>query len=117
MDNIREFEGVFYRLDDIDVNGRPYEDAQPVSMLKETEEELRIRLERERKLKIQKAQMADDEHRDAPECQKTCNTCNCSNNYKILFATNTHEGVKYDTYGFEIQDDVCHHHNKIYGKK
>lgn len=117
MKDLREIEGVFYNLVDIDINGRPYEDAQPVSMLKETEEELRIRLERERKLKIQKAQMADDEHRDAPKCQKTCSTCECSNNYKILFATNTHEGVKYDTYGFEIQEDVCHHHNKIYGKK
>ena len=26
------------------------------------------------------------------------------NEYILLFATNTHEGVKYDTYGFEIKD-------------
>ena len=104
MDNIREFEGVFYRLDDIDVNGRPYEDAQPVNLLnKETDEELRLRLEKEKKLKIQKAQMADDVHRDKSCDNKSCGSCPCGK-FKVLFATNTHEGVKYDSYGFQIKD-------------
>lgn len=101
MDNIREFEGVFYRLDDIDVNGRPYEDAQPVSYLKkkdlnETEEEKRQR--------IQKAQMADDVHKDKSCDTKSCASCSCGN-FKVLFATNTDKGVKYDSYGFEIKDN------------
>ena len=100
MNNVREFEGVFYRLDDIDVNGRPYEDAQPVNLLKkETDEELR--LEKEKKLKIQKAQMADDVHRDKSCDNKSCGSCPCGK-FKVLFATNTHEGVKYKC--FDIRD-------------
>ena len=100
VDNIREFEGVFYRLDDIDANGRPYEDAQPVTFLKkgkvqETEEQLKDR--------IQKAQMADDVHRDKSCNKKSCAECSC-NKFKVLFTTNTHEGVEYDSCGFNIKD-------------
>ena len=100
MENIREFEGVFYRLSDIDVNGRPYEDAEPVSFLekkelKETEEE--------KKQRVQKAQMADDVHKDKSCDTKPCGTCPCGK-FKVLFATNTDEGVKYDSYGFQIKD-------------
>lgn len=104
---IREYEGVFYNLEDFDINGRPYEDAVPVNVRKETEEE--------RKFKIQKAQMADDVHDDDYKPKKTCtNACDCMDKYIVLFTTNTHEGVKYDSYGFEICDDICRHHNKIY---
>ena len=103
MKNLREIEGVFYNLVDIDINGRPYDDAEPVSLLKETEEDLRVRLEKEKKLKIQKAQMADDVHRDKSCDTKSCGSCSCGN-FKVLFATNTQEGVKYDYYGFEIKD-------------
>ncbi len=100
VDNIREFEGVFYRLSDIDVNGRPYEDARPVSFLekkelKETEEE--------KKQRIEKAQMADDVHKDNSFDKKSCGNCSCKKS-KVLFATNTVEGIKYDTYGFQIKD-------------
>ena len=90
--NIREYEGVFYNSQDFDATGRPYEDAVPVR--KETEEE--------RKDRIQKAQMADDTHKDKNDCVK--NGCNCINDYILLFSTNTHEGIKYDSYGFEIKD-------------
>jgi len=96
VQNIREFEGLFYRLNDIDVNGRPYEDAQPVNFLKKETEE-------QRKERIQKAQMADDVHRDKSCDTKSCGSCSCRN-FKALFATNTDEGVKYDTYGFNIKD-------------
>ena len=101
MDNIREFEGVFYRLDDIDVNGRPYEDAQPVSYLKkkdlnETEEEKRQR--------IQKAQMADDVHKDKSCDIKSCVKCSCDK-FKVLFTTNIDEGVECSSYGFQIKDN------------
>ena len=100
MENIREFEGVFYRLSDIDINGRPYEDAHPVSFLekkelKETEEE--------KKQRIQKAQMADDVHRDKSCDKKSCGGCSCGK-FKVLFTTNTDEGVKYGSYGFQIKD-------------
>ena len=100
MENIREFEGVFYRLSDIDVNGRPYEDAEPVSFLekkelKETEEE--------KKQRIQKAQMADDVHKDKSCDTKSCGSCPCGK-FKALFTTNTDEGVKYGSYGFQIKD-------------
>jgi predicted metalloenzyme YecM len=93
---IREYEGVFYNLEDFDANGRPYQDAVPLNLEKETEDQ--------RKLKIQKAQMADDVHNDKhkKDCKKS--GCNCMNEYILLFSTNTHEGVKYDTYGFEIKD-------------
>ena len=95
---IREYEGVFYNLEDFDANGRPYQDAVPLNLEKETEDQ--------RKLKIQKAQMADDVHNDKhkKDCSKKCGGCNCMNEYILLFSTNTHEGVKYDTYGFEIKD-------------
>ena len=92
--NIREFEGVFYNSEDFDATGRPYEDAVPVR--KETDEE--------RKERIQKAQIADDTHKDKKDCSKKCGGCNCMNEYILLFATNTHEGVKYDTYGFKIKE-------------
>ena len=92
--SIREYEGVFYNSEDFDATGRPYEDAVPVR--KETEEE--------KKERIQKAQMADDTHKDKKDCSKKCGGCNCMNEYILLFSTNTHEGVKYDTYGFEIKD-------------
>tara|TARA_B100001094_G_scaffold192304_1_gene186185 strand:- start:10902 stop:11189 length:288 start_codon:yes stop_codon:yes gene_type:complete len=92
--NIREYEGVFYNSQDFDATGRPYEDALPVK--KETGEE--------RKDRIQKAQMADDVHKDRKGCGKSCGGCNCMNDYVLLFSTNTHEGIKYDSYGFEIKD-------------
>ncbi len=92
--SIREYEGVFYNSEDFDATGRPYEDAVPVR--KETEEE--------KKERIQKAQMADDTHKDKKGCGKKCGGCNCMNEYILLFSTNTHEGVKYDSYGFEIKD-------------
>ena len=92
--NIREFEGVFYNSEDFDATGRPYEDAVPVR--KETDEE--------RKERIQKAQIADDTHKDKKDCSKKCGGCNCMDEYILLFSTNTHEGVKYDTYGFKIKE-------------
>ena len=92
--NIREYEGVFYNSEDFDATGRPYEDAVPV----------REETESERKDRIQKAQMADDTHKDKKGCGKKCGGCNCMNEYILLFSTNTHEGVKYDSYGFEIKD-------------
>ena len=47
--------------------------------------------------------MADDVHRDKSCDKKSCGSCPCGK-FKVLFATNTHEGVKYDSYGFQIKD-------------
>jgi len=94
---IREYEGVFYNLEDFDANGRPYGDAVPVNVRKETEEE--------RKLKIQKAQMADDVHDDDYKPKKTCtNSCDCMDKYVLLFSNVNNDGVRYDYYGFKIED-------------
>jgi len=95
---IREYEGVFYNLEDFDANGRPYQDAVPLNLEKETEDQ--------RKLKIQKAQMADDVHDDKhkKDCSKKCGGCNCMNEYILLFSNVNNDGVKYDYYGFKIKD-------------
>ena len=95
---IREYEGVFYNLEDFDANGRPYQDAVPLNLEKEMEDQ--------RKLKIQKAQMADDVHNDKHEkdCSKKGGGCNCMNEYILLFSNVNKDGVKYDYYGFEIKD-------------
>tara|TARA_B000000557_G_scaffold87878_1_gene70959 strand:+ start:310 stop:618 length:309 start_codon:yes stop_codon:yes gene_type:complete len=94
---IREYEGVFYNSQDFDATGRPYEDAVPVNVRKETEEE--------RKLKIQKAQMADDVHNDGHKPDKVCtNSCDCMDKYILLFSNVNNDGVRYDYYGFEIKD-------------
>jgi len=92
--NIREYEGVFYNSEDFDATGRPYEDAVPVR--KETQEE--------KKDRIQKAQMADDTHKDKKDCSKKCGGCNCMNEYILLFSNVNNDGVKYDYYGFQIKD-------------
>jgi hypothetical protein len=91
---IREYEGVFYNSEDFDVTGRPYEDAVPV----------REETEQEKKERIQKAQMADDVHND--KHKKDCKNggCNCMNEYILLFSNVNNDGVKYDYYGFKIED-------------
>lgn len=94
---IREYEGVFYNSEDFDANGRPYQDAVPLDVRKETEEE--------RKDKIQRAQMADDVHNDKHKPNKTCTTsCDCMDKYILLFSNVNNDGVKYDYYGFKIED-------------
>ena len=92
--NIREYEGVFYNSEDFDATGRPYEDAVPLDVRKETEHE--------KKERIQKAQMADDTHKDKKDCKH--GGCNCMNEYILLFSNVNKDGVKYDYYGFEIKD-------------
>ena len=90
--SIREYEGIFYNSEDFDATGRPYDDATPVKI--ETEEE--------KKERIQKAQMADDIHKDKKDCKKS--GCNCMNEYILLFSNVNNDGVKYDYYGFKIKD-------------
>ncbi len=99
---LREYNGVFYNLEDFDVNGKPYTDAVTVKN-GDTRDIFKQDV-------ILRAQMADDEQPD----NGCTDSCDCLDKYIVLFTTNPNEYVKYDSFGFKIQDDVCHHHNKIY---
>ena len=97
---IREYEGVFYNSEDFDINGRPYADAIPVK--NEDSEDIF------KQDKILRDQMADDEQTDN-DCSSSCD---CLDKCIVLFTYNPNDHVRYDSYGFEIQDDIWNRYNK-----